>query len=377
VNIPVLYLSYDGLTDSLGQSQVLPYIVGLSKLGYSFTIVSCEKPHNYILQKEVVQQICTTNNINWHPIPYTAKPKVLSTVYDVWHLYSTVQKLHKRYQFKLIHCRSYITALIGLWCKSKYNIPFVFDMRGFWADERVDGGIWNLGNPIFKVVYNYFKKKEKEFLLKSNAIVSLTHAAKQEMLTWQLGISADKINVIPCCVDLQLFTPHKIQANVLHNFRTQLGIAASDNVLGYLGGIDTWYMLPEMLQFFTAYQQRFVGSKFLFITHHSRSLIDEALKATSINPNDVFTIKGNRADIPHLISLCKAQLFFIKPAYSKMSSSPTKQAEIMAMGIPVFCNTKVGDTASIVTKYKSGIVLSEFTPQAYNKAINTWSRRLL
>jgi len=28
-----LYLSYDGMTDPLGQSQVLPYIIGLQKKG--------------------------------------------------------------------------------------------------------------------------------------------------------------------------------------------------------------------------------------------------------------------------------------------------------------------------------------------------------
>jgi hypothetical protein len=39
----VLYLTYDGLTDPLGQSQVLPYIVGLSKKDIDFTVISFEK----------------------------------------------------------------------------------------------------------------------------------------------------------------------------------------------------------------------------------------------------------------------------------------------------------------------------------------------
>ena len=63
----------------------------------------------------------------------------------------------------LIHCRSYITSIVALKIKIKYNIPFIFDMRGFYADERVDGKIWNKSNFIFKNVYNYFKRKEKEF----------------------------------------------------------------------------------------------------------------------------------------------------------------------------------------------------------------------
>ncbi len=39
----ILYVSYDGMTDPLGQSQVLPYIEGLSKYGYQYTLISCEK----------------------------------------------------------------------------------------------------------------------------------------------------------------------------------------------------------------------------------------------------------------------------------------------------------------------------------------------
>lgn len=43
-----------------------------------------------------------------------------------------------------------------------------------------------------------------------------------------------------------------------------------------------------------------------------------------------------------------------------MSSSPTKQGEIMAMGVPVVCNEGVGDTDEIINKYKSGVVVKNF-----------------
>jgi len=43
MNKNILYLTYDGLTDQLGQSQILPYIIGLTKIGYHFSIISAEK----------------------------------------------------------------------------------------------------------------------------------------------------------------------------------------------------------------------------------------------------------------------------------------------------------------------------------------------
>ena len=39
----VLFIAYDGLTDPLGQSQIIPYLAGLSKANYQFTILSVEK----------------------------------------------------------------------------------------------------------------------------------------------------------------------------------------------------------------------------------------------------------------------------------------------------------------------------------------------
>ena len=61
----VLYISYDGLTDTLGRSQVLPYLCGLSDKGHQITVLSCDKPNIYKLENEKVKQIIKANNILW------------------------------------------------------------------------------------------------------------------------------------------------------------------------------------------------------------------------------------------------------------------------------------------------------------------------
>ena len=52
-----------------------------------------------------------------------------------------------------------------------------------------------------------------------------------------------------------------------------------------------------------------------------------------------------------------------------MASSPTKQGEIMAMGIPLVCNFGVGDTDEIVTNYEAGSVINVFDDNQYLIAI--------
>ena len=56
-------------------------------------------------------------------------------------------------------------------------------MRGFYADERVDGGLWDLRNPVYRLVYNFFKQKEKQFLSNADYTISLTEAGKKEIQT--------------------------------------------------------------------------------------------------------------------------------------------------------------------------------------------------
>ncbi len=51
------------MTDSLGQSQVLPYLKGLSKLGYTISLISCEKKNRYAEFKDQIIAICKEANI--------------------------------------------------------------------------------------------------------------------------------------------------------------------------------------------------------------------------------------------------------------------------------------------------------------------------
>ena len=369
-----LYISYDGMTDSLGQSQVLPYLCGLSKRGYLITLLSCEKPERFEQFKPTIESICIEANINWQPIMYHAKPPIISTLKDIKNLYELAYSLHHQYQFSIVHCRSYIAALVGLSMKEKFGTKFLFDMRGFWADERVDGNLWRLSNPMYKIIYNYFKKKEKVFLIEADHIISLTNAAKSEINSWSLTPKSLPITVIPCCVDTTLFSTENVTHQQQDELRSALALKQSDFVIGYVGSIGTWYLLDEMLDYFKTMLQK-QKSIFLFITNEPASMILEEAQKKNI-PKEVFVIRSvARKEVPLYISIMNYSLFFIKPSFSKMASSPTKQGEIMAMGKPVVCNARVGDTEFVVNQYQSGVVVSDFKTVDFDCAINAINKQ--
>lgn len=358
------------MTDPLGQSQVLPYLVGLSKQGYQFTLISFEKEERIEKGKGGIEKICRESNIDWCPLLYTKTPPILSTLKDLRALKRKITSLQSVAGFDLVHCRSYITSLAGEWMKKKWGTKFVFDMRGFWADERVDGKIWNLKNPLFKMVYNYFKKKEKKFLSQADYIISLTHNAKQVIHSWEeVHNQPVPIQVIPCCVDLTLFDPDTIQSSSIDRVKKELDIPTRAEIIAYIGSIGTWYMLPEMLDFFKQWLSKKPESVFLFVTNDNADHISAAASKAGIAAASIRIKPAARNEVPVFIAACDYSLFFIKPVFSKRASSPTKQGEIMAMGKPVICNSNVGDTDYVVKEYHSGVLVNDFSNTEYEKAI--------
>jgi len=279
-----------------------------------------------------------------------------------------VKNLYQQKHFSLIHCRSYVPSLIGLGFKKKYHVKFIFDMRGFWADERVDGNLWDLNKFYFKWIYNYFKKKEKKFIQYADKIVSLTQNGKEEMLTWNiLDLSIKKIEVIPCAADYKVFdlvSPKKRKQAKLN-----LGLNPSQFVLSYIGSLGTWYMADEMLQFFSILKQKIPSAKFLFLTPDDKAIIIRKAKKYNLSENDFIIKFSNRKDIPKYAHASNFSIFFIKPAYSKKSSSPTKMGELMAMGIPLICNSNVGDVALIMNKVNAGFCLDKLALPSFKEII--------
>ncbi len=364
----ILYLSYDGMTDPLGQSQVLPYIIGLSQKGFRFHLISFEKPERYVKLKDDIQEICDKNNIIWHPRIYTKKPPLLSTLYDVWRMRNLAFQLHRKNKFSIIHCRSYLSAMVGLTMKKKFKTKFLFDMRGFWADERIDGKIWSLSNPVFKLVYQFFKRKEKQFFLESDHVISLTHNGKDEICSWNgFNQLKGKIDVIPCCADLTKFNPLKINENKKIELRDNLKIDSDQFILGYVGSIGTWYMLDEMLLLFKNLVAEKPNSIFLFISGEDPNHILNKANDLLISTDSIRVQSAKHNEVSSYISLFTASVFFIRPTYSKKASSPTKQGELMAMGIPIICNSGVGDTDKIVKKYNAGIVIEKLEEDDFVK----------
>ncbi len=356
------------MTDPLGQSQVIPYLQGLSQAGYNIFLLSCEKEQVFEQNKQTIQALLDESNIHWDPLNYTKNPPVVSTLIDVIKLRRAATKIHRQHHIHLVHTRPGVPALVGLWMKKKLGVKFLNDIREFYADSRVEGGMWHTGNPLYKMIYNFFKRKETEAVAINDGIVCLTYAAEKIIETWPGYKPSIPLQVIPCSADLQLFNPDKITHAEKDRLKEELNIGKDDFVISYLGSIGGWYLVDEMMRFCKILCDKIPAVKLLFISPHRHDEIRTAAAKAGIGADRVIIRKAGRQQVPGLLSVSNYSVFFIKPCYSKQSSSPTKHGEIMAMGIPLITNSGVGDVEMIVNRYKAGIIIDAFTDQAFAAA---------
>jgi len=342
------------MTDPLGQSQVLPYLCGLSNAGTEMHLLSFEKPDRFAEMQDAIRRICNEYGIMWYPHGYTKSPPVLSTIKDIRTMRAAIRRLDRKHNFAILHCRSYI-AMQAAFPLREDGKKILFDMRGFWADERVDGGLWNLENPLYRSVYSFFKKQERKWLEHSDAVVSLTHAAADHIRA-NFRTAPGRLSVIPCCTDESLFVPHPKPVK-------------GPFTLLYSGSLGTWYLLEEMLEFFVQLRTYYPEAMFKILTMEPESSIYEVSDRLGIERSVLIIKAVKRRDMALEMNGADAGIFFLKQAFSKMASSPVKQGEMMAMGIPLFCNEGVGDSSYIVKTYNSGIVVPEYTKEAYRQAI--------
>ena len=352
----VLYISYDGILEPLGQSQVLSYLESLAKDRRIF-LISFEKKADLsdsFLMDEIQKRI-SDSGIEWHFLTYHKTPSYLATAWDILRGTLTGLYLTVKYRLNIIHARSYVPALIAVIIKKFTGVKFLFDMRGFWADERLDGKIWKENSLIYRIS----KYLEMVFLKSSDHVVSLTKVAVDIMLDFDyLKKSAPPFTVIPTCADLERFQSLK-KNNSSDKF-----------VMGYLGTAGTWYLFEETAKCISILIKNYPNSHFYIINRGEHKYIKESLIYAGV-PEDRFTIKSAKhSEVPQLLQNIDAAIFFIKPVFSKKASAPTKLAEFLGSGIPCLVNDGVGDMGTVVKEEKVGVAISDFTYSEMENGIN-------
>lgn len=344
----VLYITYDGILEPLGHSQVLAYLKVLAH-DRRICLLSFEKKGDWenAAQRERLRAETTQKGILWVPLRYHKRPSALATAWDILQGILVGAYLMLRHRLRIVHARSYVSAVMALALQPAFGARFLFDMRGFWADERVDGGLWRRDSRMFRMA----KWFERKFLTRADHVVSLTHAGERELRRFgYLAQRPPQVTVIPTCADLDRFRPQR-------GVRTEFA-------LGYVGSAGTWYDFDAAAACFAAMRKVDPAARFLIVNRGEHDYIRERLAAAGVPLSCVELRSASPQEMPEQICRIRAGVFFVKPLYSKQASAPTKLGELLGCGVPCLSNQGVGDMAQILEDERVGIAVASFDPAA-------------
>jgi glycosyltransferase involved in cell wall biosynthesis len=358
MTISTLYLCYFGLREPLVQTQVLPYLRQLAAGGVEVSLLTFEPElEQRWTRAELADERSklAREGVRWHALPYHKSPSLPATAFDILAGARFAARLVRREGVQVLHARSHVPMAMALLAHSLAGCRTIFDVRGLLAEEYEDAGAWRAGSLPFRAV----KKLERAGLRRADAIVVLTRRMR-DWLTSQNLADAEKIEVIPCCVDLARYDADADAA--------QHGAKSERFEVVYAGSVTGLYMLEEMARFFLVVRARRPDAFFRVLTTSPAEAAAGVLRRAGLSDGD-FQVGGVRADeVPRLLGRAHLGVSFRRATFSQIAASPTKVPEYLAAGLPVVSNAGVGDTDELLERERVGVLVREFDDVDYARA---------
>lgn len=352
-----LYISYNGITEPITQSQVIPYLKGLSREGIKFCLLTFEKKR---LKKSEITDIRHMLGLEWHFLKYHKRPNVAAKAFDIVIGAIYIFSLIVKKKIDIVHPRAIVAAAMAYPAARLLSKKFIFDMRGIDSEEYVDAGLWKRGGFRHKLAAFL----EDMLIRASDHVVVLTERFLK-VLQGKYDDGRITFSVIPCAVETDRFGMKGKDAALAD----KLGLK-DKFVISYIGSLGTWYMLKEMTDFFKCAAKRMRDAHFLILTQLDKSYALETIRSSGLDMGYATIYNAPYDSIPKYLSVSNVGIFFIKPVFSKLSSSPVKYAEYLASGLPVIINSGIGDTDEITREHRVGVVVEGFDKYHYDKALN-------
>ncbi len=355
----ILYLSYDGLLESLGYSQVFQYLRELAK-AHQICLITFEKSEDWdnIERRNTLREEVARAGIRWFALRYHKRPTLLATAYDISVGFLLGCFLVLRHRVEIVHARSYTPSVIALGFKGLLGVKYVFDMRGFWPDEKVDGGVWARASLLYRLA----KKCEERFLMGADRVVSLTRKAVEEMKSFSyLQGRLPAFEVITTCTDLGNFRPRPV--------RRIESDSTAGFTLGSVGAVKLWYLFDQVLECFAGLRELIPSARLLIINQGEHDYIRERLSFHGVPENCVTLRAVSFANMPVEMSEMDAAILLVKPSYSSMAKAPTKLGELLGCGVPCLGSEGMADMCPVLERDRVGVVIKSFGAEEIRRAI--------
>lgn len=334
----VLYLTYDGLLDPLGQSQVLPYLDEISK-EYSVTVMSFEKKARSKDEINRLKGLLSEKGISWYYTEFTEGRfgVVIRVIKGVFLL----RRFSRSEEFDLFHLRGLMAAL--LYTASLIGQRYLYDFRGFALHEWTDMGKLSKSSLSFRSLLWL----DKYAIRNASGIVVLEESARK-LLAEEYDLPNVPLEVIRTCTDLSRFRNRRSIGHISEPIR-----------FVFLGGVHFPYRPDLAVSFVKSAISRGINCTIDFINESDHEAIHRLVKESGIDPERVQVFRCNHKDIPQKLAEYSCGVVFISTSKWRQVCSPTKLGEFFGTGLPVISLTGINITDSLASRSGSTYTIDE------------------
>ena len=314
----VTYLSMDPLSSTVGSSQVLAYIERLAHRGVQIDLITFE----HAVDPELTQRLSGLG-VTWRPQRFGLHGPVGG-------LGRVLRAARAVRGASVVHARSDMAAAATMLAGVD---RWVWDVRSFWADQKVATGVMPAGSPQVRVM----RRVEGLAARRSTAVIALTASAIDELDRRHGGVVSSKARVVTTCVDLDRF-------------------GLSDPPPGPLrvllaGTLNRYYDVGSMLDLVAELRRR-RPVEFVVASPGDTDWEDEL---ATIEASRVSATPGEMAELvsaSHVgLSVCRDDA-----GASLLAAMPTKIGEFLASGRPVVVNPGLVDAGRMLERDGCGVV---------------------
>jgi glycosyltransferase involved in cell wall biosynthesis len=353
-----LYVCYLSLEDPLVHSQVVAYLAGLAEQGHVVHLVTFEPRLSRARSRRFAEEL-GSNGIVWHRRRYHKRPSLPATAFDVVAGGLAAARLVRRHRLDAIHARNHMPAAMALIAAVFARFRLIFDLRGLMAEEYVDAGRWKRGG----IPYRLTQWVQRAALRRADGLVTLTEAVRPHLSEAKAG--AETTFVIPCCADVGRISERSSERA---DARAELEIGTRPAMV-YVGKFTGWYMEREMADFLSVARRSQPDLLFLVVTQADPAPMLRELDRNGIGSGDHRILRAEPEEIGRYLAAADVGLSFVRPCFSKISSSPTKIGEYLAAGLPVVSTAGIGDVDALLGGDRVGALVEDMSIPAYEAAV--------
>ncbi|CDU10770.1 putative glycosyl transferase [Vibrio coralliirubri] len=234
--------------------------------------------------------------------------------------------------------------------------PFVFELRDIWPASITAVGAMKDSKAI-----RLLEKVEMFLYKRADAIVSVTHAFKKELI--ERGVDRSKIEVVLNGVDLSKYEPQDKDTELAKKYGLE-----GKFVAGYIGthgmahGLEHIVSVAERLQHDDNIRIVFAGGG------AARQKVVDLIEQKGLK-NVVLIDRQPKEMMPRLWALCDVSLVPLINSDLFRTVIPSKIFECMGMGIPTIMSVPEGEATTIIRETGSGLVVESESVEKIANAI--------